>query len=88
MIARERLYLDSSRTRVVRAEDKGPKTLLVCAGGEVPKEFVQLVEDFYAKPSATESPPEKHSDPIEDLETRVPPVLTHRSGRGRKKHNH
>ena len=43
MIATERLYLDSSRRRVVKEGDAAAAFLLVGIGGVIPKQFENLV---------------------------------------------
>ena len=67
MIAKDRLYLDSARAKIVLAVDRGPKTLLVGEGGEVPSQYEAMVKAFYAKPSVPET---KTADPVNHLTTR------------------
>jgi hypothetical protein len=46
VIAPERLYLNSLRTKVVRENDSEAAFLLVPKGGEVPKQFEPMVKAF------------------------------------------
>ena len=43
MIARERLFWDSSRRRIVKENDPAAAFLLVGVGGVVPKEWEKLI---------------------------------------------
>lgn len=70
MIAPFRLYLDSTRTHVVREDDSEAAFLLAAKGSEVPKMYHAMVEAM-GKPAIA---PEE----IDDRKTRVVPKLAKR----------
>ena len=58
MIATERLYLTSDRRRVVEHNNRDASFLLAAPGVEIKKEFVPLVEAFYAAKAKAKPAPE------------------------------
>ena len=88
MIAQERLYLTSDRRRVVEHGNLDAAFLLAAQGAEIKKEFVPLVEAFYAKKKSVKPSPEVEvsaptpspvtADVVENYETHVPKAIRKR----------
>ena len=72
MIAKDRLYLDSTKTKVLTQADKDIAFLLAGKGQEIPKAYEERVTQFYGgKKAADPVPPEtKTADPVRNLTTR------------------
>ena len=67
MIAKDRLYLDSSKTKVMLGDEKGIAFLLAGVGQVVPESYESIVREFYSNQS---KPDVKRADPINNLTTR------------------
>ena len=77
--AKERLYLNSDRTKVVKEGDKESAFLLCGKGQAIPEKYLHLIEKKKVKVEESDGEETSASDPIEERSTRVPSKISKRN---------
>ncbi len=70
MIATERLFLNSERSRVVREGDPAAAFLLAAKGSEIPPQFVKLVQSAIEANTHAEDEPVRQTRVVKPLSRR------------------